>query len=431
MNVVSSKNIVHIIRRALNCVDPRLIGHGERVAFLLYEMLRVQGGHSEQELGDLTLLGLLHDIGAYKTEDIDRMVEFESQNIWEHSVYGYLFLKNLSPLSSYADVILYHHLPYYQYSLASGTLTRGHYGGLVHLADRADLLLENRDEAFCEQYLQKHRGHLFAPEWVDLFLQTNAQRSIAKRIYDGSYFQEFERVAQSVSFSRKEKLEFLTMIAYSIDFRSEFMVLHTVTTVSVSRVLASLMGMNGEEREKIYYAALLHDVGKVSTPVAILEKPGRLTTEEMAVMQRHVVDTGHILGDYLDSDVKRIAVRHHEKLDGSGYPLGLTGGQLSKSDRIVAVADILSALIRKRSYKDAFDKETTLSILTHMRDEKKICPQVTEIVLQNYDEILETAEAFGREVVEMYQGLQLDYRRILSALPPTLREQDPALSFRG
>ena len=66
-----------------------------------------------------------------------------------------------------------------------------------------------------------------------------------------------------------------------------------------------------------------------------------------------------------------------------------------------------------------------------MRDEKKICPQVTEIVLQNYDEILETAEAFGREVVEMYQGLQLDYRRILSALPPTLREQDPALSFRG
>ena len=114
------------------------------------------------------------------------------------------------------------------------------------------------------------------------------------------------------------------------------------------------MNVGTRDLEILYYGSLLHDIGKIVIPLSILEAPRRLTDEEMRIMKAHVVITGKILEGIMDERIVNVAYRHHEKLDGTGYPQGLRAEDLSQLERIVAVGDILSALYSKRSYKDSF-----------------------------------------------------------------------------
>jgi len=98
MEIISSKNIINIIRKTLNLIDPRLIEHGERVGYMLCKMLQEEGVYNPEDLLSFTMAGLFHDIGAYKIEEIDNLVDFETDTPINHSIYGYLYYKYLTPL---------------------------------------------------------------------------------------------------------------------------------------------------------------------------------------------------------------------------------------------------------------------------------------------------------------------------------------------
>ena len=97
---ISAQTMIDIINTALNGVDYRLVSHGLRVAIMSDQMLLKLGQRNPQYLQDAFITALLHDVGAYKTDDIDQMVAFESSNIWNHSLYGYLFLRKFFPLAN-------------------------------------------------------------------------------------------------------------------------------------------------------------------------------------------------------------------------------------------------------------------------------------------------------------------------------------------
>lgn len=135
--VINSSNITELIQRTLNYVDPRLVHHGSRVAHLVYRMMEVDGGFPAEEQQDIYFLALLHDIGAYKTEEINEMVSFEAHDIWEHSIYGYLFLSYFSPLSRYAEAILFHHVAANALGQLDPHIAR--ISQFINLADRVDI----------------------------------------------------------------------------------------------------------------------------------------------------------------------------------------------------------------------------------------------------------------------------------------------------
>jgi len=205
-------------------------------------------------------------------------------------------------------------------------------------------------------------------------------------------------------------------MAYTIDFRNEFTASHTITTASISLELGKLLDMDAAELEKIQLGAYLHDIGKIATPPEILGKTGALTSEEMRIMRKHVETTGKILTGYTDEDVFRIAYRHHEKLDGSGYPEQLRAEQLTMSERIVAVADLISALVGKRSYKEGFPKEKVLEILRQQKDAGKLCSRVTEQAIRHYDAILETSNKYIRVIAELYNRFSAESRHLRMSL---------------
>lgn len=130
--------------------------------------------------------------------------------------------------------------------------------------------------------------------------------------------------------------------------------------------IARKMGLSSSEVENILYAAPMHDVGKIGMPDKLLLKPGKLDPDEWEIMKRHTIMGAEILQD---SDVEfvilaeSIALTHHEKWDGSGYPKGLRGNDIPLAGRIVAIADVFDALTSKRPYKEAYPIEESFNII--------------------------------------------------------------------
>ena len=109
---IDTENLLGIVRRACNYVDPRLMDHGYRVAGIVWKILMAKGGYGPREIRDICFLALLHDVGAYKTDEISRLVQFEMENAENHAIYGYLFIRYFSPFADMAPCILHHHTPW-------------------------------------------------------------------------------------------------------------------------------------------------------------------------------------------------------------------------------------------------------------------------------------------------------------------------------
>lgn len=409
-SVVNSNNISGLIQRTLNHVDPRLVDHGKRVAYLVSHMLDIDGTYSEKEKQDICFLALLHDVGAYKTEEISEMAKFETKDIWEHSIYGYLFLYHFSPLQDWAEAVLYHHVSAKNLSCVDEKIAR--VSQMINLADRVDMFwLNNQDHTALNDYLMRNRGGYFQEIVVDLFWKAQRQDNLIEHL-DGDF--ALQEILHNAVLDAQECERYLKMMIYAIDFRSQHTVTHTITTTSISTNTARFLGMSAEQVSRIYYGALLHDLGKIGIPVEILEYPGKLSPQAMKVMRTHVNITEVILGGTVAPDITKIAIRHHEKLDGSGYPRGLTEAELSLEEQVVAVADIVSALLGTRSYKEAYSQDKTLSILNAQVEEGKISGKVVAILKEHFDDILAEVSRNCAPILQTYYGLQEEYEALLA-----------------
>jgi HD-GYP domain-containing protein (c-di-GMP phosphodiesterase class II) len=139
---------------------------------------------------------------------------------------------------------------------------------------------------------------------------------------------------------------------------------HSRRTARLSLLLGRELGLNPSELSTLFLAALLHDVGKIAVPDAVLHKPGRLTDEEWATMRRHPGDGKTLLAglDFLDGAALAV-VQHHEKWDGTGYPAGLRGERIDPSARSLAVADAFDVMTHDRDYRAARDHADALAEL--------------------------------------------------------------------
>ncbi|MBD5545254.1 MAG: HD domain-containing protein [Lachnospiraceae bacterium] len=410
MSVISSENVNAIIRKTLSLVNPKIIAHGEITGYILYKMLEYERLYSEQELVDYTMLGILHDIGIYKEENVKNVADFETKNLWSHSIYGFLFLKYLSPMRDKAEIVLYHHLDFNRYPLISSKYL--HIIECLNLADKIDTFMRMKNEEMPADYFSRYRDIAFSGRALDLFFKADKSFHIMEKLTRDTYQEELDQLLSKQVFSEKYKKGFLEMLVYTIDFRSEHTVVHTMSTVNFAGQLGRLMRLSGVELRNLYYGALLHDLGKLCIPLNILESTGRLSEEEMKVMKAHVRITEMILEGVVDDDVLQIAVRHHEKLDGSGYHKGLTEADLTLPQQIVAVADILSALYGKRSYKEAFDSEKIKAILNSDAENHKISQKVVDCLMMNYDSIISNYEKEKEATVGLYLNIKEQYVEI-------------------
>ena len=412
MSVISSKDVNEIIRKTLGIINNKIMHHGEVTGYILYKMMEYENTYTEQhyteqELVDYTMLGILHDLGLYKEDNVKNVTDFETKNLWSHSIYGFLFLKYLSPMGDKAEIILYHHLDYNKHNLIQSRYM--HIIELLSLADRMDTFMNMKSEKMEPDYFSRYRDTKFSGAALDLFHKAEERYGITENLINGKYREELDELLAKRAFSEQYKRGFLEMLVYTIDFRSEHTVIHTLATVNFAEQLGRLARISGKDLRDLHYGALLHDLGKIAIPLNILESTGRLSDEEMKVMKAHVRITEMILEGIVDDAVLQIAVRHHEKLDGTGYHKGLKAEDLTLSQQIIAVADILSALYGKRSYKEAFSKEKILDIMNGDADSGKINKNVVTSLERNYDKIIKEFEKEKENTIGLYLKIKEQY----------------------
>lgn len=154
-------------------------------------------------------------------------------------------------------------------------------------------------------------------------------------------------------------------LAAAIDAKDAYTHGHSFRVAKYAISIGRQLGVTEEKLNDLEVAAYMHDLGKIGVSEAILGKPGRLTAQEFEEVKKHPLITDKILEaiDFLPQDIVDAAVQHHERLDGRGYPLGLTGKSISEFARIIAVADVFDALTTTRFYRDAMTVEAALTIL--------------------------------------------------------------------
>ena len=195
--------------------------------------------------------------------------------------------------------------------------------------------------------------------------------------------------------------ELIYIMGEVVENRSRETGMHIKRVAQISRLLASKYGLSDEHAEMIKVAAPMHDIGKVGIPDQILHKPGKYTDAEYSVMKQHA-DLGFEMLRGLNRPLVQMAARiaheHHERFDGTGYPLGLHRDAISIEGRIVALVDVFDALGSKRIYKQAWHDEDILRYIQDGRG-KQFDPELVDLFTQNYAEILAIRDSLQDEAI--------------------------------
>lgn len=210
----------------------------------------------------------------------------------------------------------------------------------------------------------------------------------------GGFMQEQSRIVEEA------KLEVIHTLGRAAEFRDDETGTHIERIGKYSEIIAQTLGLSKEEVDIVRLTSPMHDIGKIGIPDAILLKPGRLSTAEWEIMKKHTEIGAEILraGKHeLMQKAAEIALYHHERWNGEGYPEGLKGNKIPVSARIVAICDVFDAMTSKRVYKEPVPLEKTLSIIESEKA-KHFAPDVVDAFFKSIGEILFIHRGYSRRI---------------------------------
>ncbi len=402
----------------MDLVSSAVVDHNHRVAYMAMEIGR-QLGLSKEDILNIVYAGMLHDAGALSlSEELDEFY-YDLNDPHQHAEVGFKLLREYKPLTSVSEIIRHHHVPWHggegRFFCEREVPYNSH---VIHLAERICSLINEREEilgqrAMFDLLVSENKGGIFVPEIADAFLSLSHRESFwfevtSRRI--GEPLADF--MAEQQATIDKDGIFSIAQLFYEIiDFRSRFTMNHSSGVAVVAEFLARAMGIEDDRVQDIKVAGYLHDLGKLVVPRKILEKPARLNDHEFNVIKGHSYETYNILKNLAGFDKIAIwAAFHHERLDGRGYPFHMAAAELPAEARIVAVADIFTALREDRPYRGGLARNQVMRILRRMTANGAIDGDCVSILEKSHDEI----EA---NWMESQKKVSAKYRKIGAALP--------------
>ncbi len=411
MDYIHSQDIFLLMRDTLKLVNHKVMDHGSRVAYYLYKMLECKGGYEKFELADFVFLGSLHDIGAYRTENLQDMIRYECRDSMAHSIYGYLIFKNLSPISELARIILYHHTDYSELSTLDAQSRE--VAACLNLVGMVDIYSSALGDKFDLGMFRKQQGTVFGAQAIRLFDEAVAKHDILGRVRSDEYKMELQDITDYMIFNNADKKKAVELLMYVQGFKEEALVFNTVTCMCIAENLGHKIGLNSLEREQLYYATLLHDIGMLAIPKEITQAPRKLTGEEYKKVKMHVHLAEKILKDRMAKEVIQIVAAHHERCDGSGYPRGLKEMQMNRSQQILQLADATAAMLSERPNRPPLEREELQELIRNEAIKGKFNKNIVNLFLDSYDEIMEYVKAKVDETLLTYRKLNRQYQQVL------------------
>jgi HD-GYP domain-containing protein (c-di-GMP phosphodiesterase class II) len=379
--------------RAFDIIEAELIGaseyHSLRVAALCAKMGK-KTGYNDDSLSALFFCALFHDNALTEYALTHHGHGYKGIDLRPHCEYGQRNVEWLPFRKNIDGYILHHH------SCENGTGPFGvhefpHEAALIGAADMVDVI--NNLQRIPPDKLNILRDKIAA--CIGSFSTTGAMEKLLD-ILDAETLESLrdENIYDTIRLSAppwkapmedESVLRLARFIAYIIDCKSKYTRRHTEQIADRAWFMGGYYNYTKEEKTKLYLAAALHDIGKIATPSQVLEKPDKLDKEEYKIIMEHVLHTYNWLGEVEGlGEIRRWASEHHEKLDGTGYPLKKNGTELDFNSRLLACIDIYQAVCEERPYHSARSHGETMPILYDMADkghiDRKIVKDLDEVM---------------------------------------------------
>jgi HD-GYP domain-containing protein (c-di-GMP phosphodiesterase class II) len=378
----------------VDLMSPAVNDHQKRVTYAAHAIAQ-EMGLGPDELSDIAVAAALHDIGALSLKEKLDLLEFEVKDPHLHAMRGAHLLGMFRPFERAAKIVRYHHQPWRQGEGAEGVgeevPLESH---IINLADRVAVLAGNSGDILerAEEITLKvaaQSGSKFHPDAVEAFRALAGTEYFWFDLMSPTVGRTLEQmVGDRYMLTDASELEgFAMMTAQMIDFRSRFTATHTSGVAACAEELARRVGFDEEECMMMKTAGYLHDLGKLAVPSEIIEKPAGLSSHEFNVMKRHPFYTYRLLDPMGElATIKEWAAFHHESLDGVGYPFKLKDKGIPLGSRVMAVADVFTAVTEDRPYRRGMEHGEAVAMLEELVVGSRLDGDVVRTVRKNFEE---------------------------------------------
>ena len=392
-------SLIQAIAMALDIVENELVGasqnHGKRIAVICAKMGKLLG-KTPEEITALVTCALLHDNALTEYILSERIGGQRESAMKKHCEYGQQNVDALHLNTNVKDFILYHH------ERPDGKGPFGTRAGeapleaeLIAIADQVDVAyhlqgLAPEKLSAVQQTIVNGIGNRYSKTAAELMLEVLDLPTLLS-LGDAAIRETAAAVLPPwvVEIEAETVFGLSNFVSKIIDCKSVFTQQHSSQIANKAWFMAAYYDREPADRVKLYLAAALHDIGKLATPTAILEKPGNLTDAEFLVMKDHVRMTWELLKNIEGfQSIGVWASSHHEKLDGTGYPHGKKADELDFNSRLMACIDIYQAVSEARPYHPQRNHHDTMKILYKVAGDGKIDEQITrdiDVALAPYD----------------------------------------------
>jgi HD-GYP domain-containing protein (c-di-GMP phosphodiesterase class II) len=376
-------SIIKTIATALDIVESELLGastnHGKRIAVLCAKMAKALG-KSPEEITSIAACALLHDNALTEYIMSEREGGSSDPAMKKHCEFGQRNVDSLNFKTGVKDFILYHH----EWADGSGPFGIREGEGpleaeLITIADSLDVahhlqLTEPEELSKIRNIIIEKKGKHYSAASSDAMLEIldwplllSLKDNVIKETA------EFAIPPWIVDVEGDTIFGLASFIARIIDYKSVFTRQHSTQIANKAWFMGEYYNYKPDERNELYLAAALHDLGKLATPTSILEKPGKLNNDEFSVIKDHVYLTWELLKDIEGfSSICTWASSHHEKLDGTGYPFGKKADEIDFNSRLIACIDIYQAVSEERPYHPGRNHRDTMKVLFDMANNSTI-----------------------------------------------------------
>ena len=283
---------------------------------------------------------------------------------------------------------------------------------ILKVAEIMDIWHTAFGEKFDYHMIERYIGTKFDKRACELLYQAVEQYNIFNKLTDNSYHNEFEESVEYVLLSDEEKEKYLRMLMYTTGLKKESMVADTIETIYVCKEIGRKMQLSEMDSAEIYYAALVHDIGMLVIPEDIIDAPRKLEDAEKNLVHTHVELMHKAIEGKFSQNIVDIAVAHHERFDGSGYPKGLKGSGMNTKQAILQTAETVVSMINDKPYRKAYNKEDIMEELNNGIVSGKYDGVVADTFLRYYDEIVEKAFQKAQVALTTHQRLLRNYEQV-------------------
>jgi len=397
---VNLGNLLLSLSEITDIANPSIAQHQQRTAFIAMEIAKHAGLEADM-LENIFTAALLHDIGAISIEE--KLAIHSSVGPMDytlHCVRGELLLEQTPWLKKISKIVRYHHKRWEDWteSIKNPDVFASQ---VVLLADYVERLID-RDKYILHQNkniierVNDIKNKLVHEQIVNYFIEASKREEfwldlVSSRLYpvllhNGPY--------RNVEIDLKGIALIAEVYRDIIDFKSPFTATHTTGVSACAEILSQLFGLTELEINLMKIAGNLHDVGKLIVPNSILEKPAKLTVDEFAVMRCHTYYTFYVINTIGGlQQIAEWAAYHHEKLNGNGYPFHCKADEIDTGARIMAVADIFTAISEDRPYRGSMNKEEVYKTIKTESDKKILDSRIVDLLFDKYD----TVNSYVRE----------------------------------